>query len=298
MDVERLRVLRELADRCTVAATAAALSLTPSAVSQQLKILAREAGVAILEPDGRRLRLTDAGHALVLRADDVLAALDRATAEMASYAGSPRGRVRVALFPSGAALLLPGVLERAARVGVLIDAQDVDEPAAAVPQLLADFDVVLTHRDERAPTLISPRARFETVMREPIDLVMPPGHRLAGRSAVGLEELADESWISVRGGFPVDDVLESVATVTGVQPRVVHRINDFAVIEALVLAGHGVALMPRYVPLRAGLVSARLAGVRAARSYELATRPAAAARPAVAAVLAAFRAEAAERSGS
>ncbi|SEK55450.1 LysR family transcriptional regulator [Rhodococcus maanshanensis] len=297
MDAERLRVLRELADRGTVSATAAALSMTPSAVSQQLKILAREAGVAILEPDGRRLRLTDAGHALVLRAEDVLAALDRASAEMASYRGSPRGRVRVALFPSGAALLLPGVLARISDLGVEIEAQDVDEPASAVPQLLADFDVVLTHRDERAPSLISPRVRTEALMREPIDLLLGPGHPLADRSEVGLAELADESWISVRGGFPVDDVLQSVAAATGVQPRVVQRINDFRVIEELVAAGHGVALMPRYALAHQGLVCKRLAGVRAARIYELATRPAATDRPAVGAVLAAFREEAANVKG-
>src|SRR3546814_8060800 len=82
--------------------------MTPSAVTQQLKILGREAGVSLLEPDGRTLRLTDAGRALVLRADDMVAALDRAADEMASYRGSPRGKVRVAFFPSGAALLLPG----------------------------------------------------------------------------------------------------------------------------------------------------------------------------------------------
>ncbi|MGW0174537.1 LysR family transcriptional regulator [Rhodococcus sp. NPDC003322] len=293
MDVVRLRVLRELADRGTVAATASALSLTPSAVSQQLKLLAREAGVPILEPDGRRLRLTDAGRALVLRADDVLAALDRATEEMASYAGSPRGRVRLAMFPSGAALLLPGVLTRIANLGVEVDARDVDQPASEVPRLLADFDVVVTHRDERAPALVSPRVRFEPFLREPIDLVLAPDHPLADRPQVALEELAEENWISVRGGFPVDDVLQSVASATGVQPRVVQRINDFRVIEELVLAGHGVALMPRYVPAHRGLVSKRLTGVRAARIYELATRPAAAERPAVRAVLSAVRAQAA-----
>lgn len=292
MDVERLRVLRELADRGTVAATAVAMNLTPSAVSQQLKVLAREAGVPILEPDGRRVRLTAAGQALVLRAEDVLAALDRATAEMDSYRGSPRGRVRVALFPSGAALMLPGLLRRLAGSGVDVEAQDVDEPASAVPHLLADFDVILTHRDERAPTVASPRVRIEELMREPIDLVLWPGHPLAGRAGVELDELAEESWISVRGGFPVDDVLESVAAVTGVRPRVVQRINDFRVIEELVAAGHGVALMPRHAVAHPGLVHTHLAGIRAARIYDLATRPAAAERPAVEAVLDAFRAEA------
>jgi DNA-binding transcriptional LysR family regulator len=293
MNVERLRILRELADRGTVGAAAAALSLTPSAVSQQLKLLSKEAGVTLLEPDGRRLRLTDAGHALVLRADEVLGALERATAEMVSYSASPRGRVRVALFPSGAALLLPGVLERLRDSGTWISAQDEDLPASSVPTLLADYDVVLTHRDDRAPATAAARIEVRSLMREPIDLVLPPDHPLASRRSVDLRELADEQWISVRGGFPVDDVLLSVAAATGVQPRVVQRINDFRVTEELVARGHGVALMPRYAVAHPALVRLPLSGVRAGRIYELATRPRARELPAVDAVVEAFEAEAA-----
>ncbi|MFD6896243.1 LysR family transcriptional regulator [Rhodococcus sp. NPDC060086] len=289
MDATRLRILRELADRGTVAATAVALSMTPSAVSQQLKILAREAGVPLLEPSGRRLRFTDAGQALVVRADDVITALDRADVEMAAFRTTPRGRVRIALFPSGAALLLPAVLDLVTDSGVDIDAQDEDVPASAVPPLLADYDVVLTHRDERAPALSGPRVATTGLLREPIDLVLPPGHRLAGRDEVRLGDLADENWISVRGGFPVDDVLLSVTAATGVEPRVVHRINDFHVIEELVAAGRGVALMPRYSVQHPRVVRVRIAGVRAARIYELVTRHGAMERPAVAAVLEAFR---------
>ncbi|MDJ0395407.1 LysR family transcriptional regulator [Rhodococcus sp. G-MC3] len=294
MNVERLRILRELADRGTVGAVAGALSLTPSAVSQQLKLLAREAGVPLLEPDGRRLRLTDAGSALVLRADEVLGALDRATAEMASYGESPRGRVRVALFPSGAALLLPGVLDRLRESGTSVDARDEDVPASSVTALLADYDVVLTHRDDMAVSTSGPRIEVLALMREPIDLVLPPEHALAKQDSVELHQLADEHWISVRSGFPVDDVLVSVAAVTGVQPRVVQRINDFRVTEELVARGHGVALMPRYAVVHPGLVRLPLAGVKAGRIYELATRPGARGLPAVAAVVDAFVAEAAK----
>ena len=118
MDVERLRLLRELSERGTVHAAAQAMSLTPSAVSQQLKILQREAGVPLLEPDGRRVRLTDAGRVLVARADEVLAALDRARADMEGYRTTPRGSVRVAMFPSGAAMLLAELITRAAAIGV------------------------------------------------------------------------------------------------------------------------------------------------------------------------------------
>ncbi|WP_328412624.1 LysR family transcriptional regulator [Nocardia sp. NBC_00403] len=288
MAVERLRVLREFADRGTVAAVATALSMTPSAVSQQLKVLAKEAGVALLEPDGRRVRLTDAGQALVLRADEVLAAMDRAVAEMAHYRGSPRGRVRVALFPSGAALLLPYVLPAMADSGVEVVAGDVDLPPSEVPRLLADYDIVLTHRDERASSIAGPRVTTRVLMREPTDVVVAPTHPLAGRTEVTPAELADETWLSVRGGFPVDDVLRSIATMTGVEPRIVQRLNDFRVIETLVAADYAVALMPRFAVAHPDLAVLRLSGVRAARLYELATRPHAEQRPAIAAVLAAF----------
>ncbi|MGW0639773.1 LysR family transcriptional regulator [Nocardia salmonicida] len=292
--IERLRILRELADRGTVAAVAEVLSMTPSAVSQQLKVLAREAGVALLEPDGRRVRLTDAGQALVLRADDVLAAMARATAEMAHYRGLPRGQVRVASFPSGAALLLPPVLATLAASGVELVAGDEDLPPSEASKLLADYDIVLTHRDERAPSLSAPRLAARVLMREPIDVVVAPDHPLAGRSSVRPEELAEETWVSVRGGFPVDDVLESIATVTGVRPRIAQRLNEFRVIETLVASGYGVALMPRYAVAHPDLSVLPLAGVRAARVYEIITRPQAHRSPAVATVLDAFEAAARE----
>ncbi|WP_225731920.1 MULTISPECIES: LysR family transcriptional regulator [unclassified Nocardia] len=297
MSVERLRVLREFADRGTVAAVATALSMTPSAVSQQLKVLAKEAGVALLEPDGRRIRLTDAGHALVLRADEVLAAMDRAVAEMAHYRGSPRGQVRVAFFPSGAALLLHRVLGELGDSGVEIIAGDEDVPPTETPRLLADYDIVLTHRDEYAAAVSGPRVAARPLMREPIDVVVAPTHRLAGRAAVTPAELADETWISVRGGFPVDDVLNSIAALTGVQPRVTQRLNDFRVIETVVASGYAIALMPRFVVVHPELSVLRLSGVRAARIYELVTRPHADRRPAIATVLAAFHTAAEQITG-
>ncbi len=289
MDVHRLRLLREFADRGSVGAVADAMRLTPSAVSQQLKVLTREAGIDLLEQDGRGLRLTDAGRALVLRADDVLAAVDRATEEMAARARTIVGTVRLAMFPSAAALLLPGLLTRMGVSGVEVVATDVDVPYGSAPDTLADHDLVLTHRDERAPSVRSPRIRSSVVMREPVDLVVPPGHRLSGQDSVTLDDLADEDWISVRGGFPVDDVLLSLATITGVQPRVVHRINDFAVIEAMVADGHGVALIPRHAVRHRKIHRLEISGVRAARIYEVLCRPGALEKPVNVAVVTALR---------
>lgn len=272
MEIRRLRLLREFADRGSIGAVAEAMHMTPSAVSQQLKVLGDEAGVALLEPDGRRIRLTPAGHALVLRADEVIAAVERAQEEMATYR-SGRTTVRLAMFPSGATLLLPALLERAAKAKLALDACHLDVAYSEAPRALADFDIVVTHRDERMPALADPRVAVTELMREPVDVIVARGSDLAGTGAVTVAELADRDWISVEGGFPVDDVLQSISALTGVAPRVTQRMLDFTTIEALVAAGHGIALMPRHAVRHPGVVRLKLRTVRAARVYDALTRP-------------------------
>ncbi|KAA9154043.1 LysR family transcriptional regulator [Amycolatopsis acidicola] len=292
MDIGRLRVLREFADRGSVTSAARALHCTPSAVSQQLRALQAEVGLALTEPAGRGLRLTDAGQALVASADDVLAALDRAEAELDTYRSSPRGRVRVAIFPSAGLMLLPGLLHRFAAVdGLDVEVRDVDMTPPEVPALAADFDIVVTHRDESAEPFTASRLHTVHLLREPLDVALPPGHRLASRERVELGELAEEPWIGVDVGFPVDDVLRSIAARTGIRPRVVYRINDFQIIGALVAAGHGIALLPRYTLWRNDLLRRPLSGIRAARHIEAVFRAGADSRPAVATVLANMVAE-------
>ena len=162
MDIARLRVLRELADRGSVTAVAAALSFTPSAISQQLRALATEVGVPLTEPAGRGLRLTAAGHALVAQAEEVFTALARAQAAVDGLRSLPSGEVRMALFPSGARMLLSGLLRRMATTPDLdLRCRDVDMTPADVPVLAADYDVVVTHRDER--TAAVPPSRFTVV---------------------------------------------------------------------------------------------------------------------------------------
>lgn len=294
MDAGRLRMLRELADHGTVSAVARALSMTPSAVSQQLKILQREAGVILIEPDGRRVRLTDAGQMLVGHADAVLAALDRARAEMDTYRSTPHGTVSVSFFPSGAAMLLAPLIIRAATRGVQVRGRDVDVPAARAPAQLAEFDVVVVHRDERDRSAWGPRFEATSLLREPLDVLLPPRHHLAGQGEVRLAELADERWIGVEGGLMVDDVLNSIAILSGVQPRISQRINDFRVVEELVHAGTGIALMPRYVMLARDLVRVPITDITVARQVQAITRAGARTRPAVAAVLDELVAAAAE----
>lgn len=298
MDLGRLRTLREFADRGSVTAAARALHCTPSAVSQQLRALQGEVGLPLTEPAGRGLRLTDAGRALVARADEVLAALERAESALDTYRSAPRGRVRLAIFQSAGLMLLPGLLTRIAGYdGLEIDVRDVDMTPPEVPALVADYDIVVAHRDEHAPEFASGRLDVVPLLREPLDVALPAGHRLADRPRVELAELADERWISVDFGFPVDDVLRSLTIRTGVRPVVVQRINDFRITERLVAAGHGIALLPRYtMDSRAGsgLVGRPLAGIRAARLVEAVCRTGARQRPAVAQVIEELRAEVAQ----
>jgi DNA-binding transcriptional LysR family regulator len=193
-------------------------------------------------------------------------------------------------------MLLPGLLRRIEAVrGVEVSCRDVDMVPSDVPALAADFDVVVSHRDETAPAPSTERWRVVPLLREPLDVALPPGHPLARRRRLRLEELAGEEWIGVVVGWPFDDVLRSLGLATGATPRVVQRINDLSVTEELVAAGHGIALLPRYSTDDRGgrrLVRRPLAGVRAGRLVEAVLRTSTAERPAVAAVLDALRAEA------
>lgn len=130
-----------------------------------------------------------------------------------------------------------------------------------------------------------PRFSSTVLLREPIDVLLAPEHGLAARDHVRLSDLADEDWIGVEAGLMADDVLKSIATLSGVQPRITQRVNDFRVAEELVHAGIGIALVPRYVTLARDLVRLPISDIRVARRIEAVTRAGAAARPSVAVVL-------------
>ena len=295
MDARQLETLRTVHERGGVTAAAQALHCTPSAVSQQLRALERAAGVALTERVGRGLRLTPAGVALAGSAVEVAVALARAETAVADFLGRPEGEVELAAFQSAAQMLLPGLLTRlAAHPGVVVRARDEDVAQADFPALTQRVDVVVAHRPDRThgwgrDVVVVP------LLREPLDVALPPGHRLAGRDGVHPRDLVDETWIAVREGFPVSAVLRDVGAAAGVVPRVAHRINDFHVAEALVAAGHGICLLPRFTAdhrdgRRFRLVP--LTGVAAARDVDALARPDRAERRVVRTVLDALVAEA------
>ncbi|WP_280697758.1 LysR family transcriptional regulator [Kitasatospora sp. GP82] len=248
IDVRRLRTLRAVADHRTVTAAAAALYLTPSAVSQQLAALEQETGHDLLARDGRGVRLTAAGEILLGHADAVLAQLERAEADLAAYSEGVAGEVTVAAFATGIALVLAPAISALAKSvpGVRIKVLDA-EGDASLPMLLdglADLAVAVEYRG--APRADDQRLTRVPLYAEPFEAVLPLGHPLAaGHGPVAVADLAAEPWIGPYPGNPCHDVVLLACEYAGFQPRLVHSSDDFRAVVALASAGAGVALVPR-----------------------------------------------------
>ncbi|MEU8925896.1 LysR family transcriptional regulator [Kitasatospora sp. NPDC048545] len=248
IDARRLRTLRAVADHRTVTAAAAALYLTPSAVSQQLAALEQETGHHLLAREGRGVRLTAAGEILLGHADVVLAQLERAEADLAAYSAGVSGEVTVASFATGIGLVLApaiGLLgERAP--GVRLKVLDA-EGDASLPMVLdgrADLAVAVEYRG--APRADDARLTRVPLYAEPFEAVLPLGHPLAGEAGpLDVAALADEPWIGPYPGNPCHDVVLLACEHAGFQPRLLHSSDDFRAVVALASAGAGVALVPR-----------------------------------------------------
>ncbi|MBT1545346.1 LysR family transcriptional regulator [Curtobacterium aurantiacum] len=288
-DVQLLAVLRELAERGSVTAVAEATHRTPSAVSQQLQTLQRQIGVPLVERVGRGVRLTPHGEVLAGLASGVATAIARVDAAWQEHLGGATGPVSLAIFPSAAELLLPGVLTRMqAHPGITLTLVDVDVSEGEFAPLAADHDVVVGHRSDGVRPADQGSVDTVPLLREPLDVALPPGYALAGRVRVGIDEVVGERWIGVPEGYPIDRVLHAMAAATDTPPSVAFRTIHLPVIENLVAAGHGIALVPRYTSgtRAAGRFHlAELADVRAGRRIEALVRPDRAVRPVVRTVL-------------
>lgn len=296
MDIRRLELLRELAERGSVTAVAAATRRTPSAVSQQLKILEREAGVPLTERSGRGVVLTSAGRALARTATDVATAIERAEALWEDFRSAPRGEVTLSIFPSAGEMLLGGLLTAIDRMpGLQLIANDLDGQAADVADLTADFDIVVADSPGVLPAWTERGITVVPLMREPLDIALPEGHPLAAKKSLSPADVIDETWIGVPEGLPFDRVLRGIEAANARPARIAQRIADNGIVEALVAVGHGIGILPRYTTRdhENGLTTRPLTGVRAGRLISALLRPDRAERPSVRAVVEALRTEAA-----
>lgn len=302
LNVNRLRMLREVASRGSIAAAAEGLFMTPSAVSQQMAVLEREAGVPLLERSGRGVRLTDAGRGLVSRTEEILAALQRAEADLAAASRGVVGRVRLSAFPTGArAVLVPAIAKlRDEYPNLRVSMIDL-EPEEALPQLKAsDLDVVLTYEWDLLPTLADAGIEREELFAEPIYLALPATHHLAEKRRIAVADLRDEEWIVGRDQTSMLDLVVAAGQKAGFEPRTDFHSMDFQVILAAVGAGLGVALVPPLALFGTypDVAIRRVADFELTRTLLTSIRRGSGGNPGIAAVLSAVRASAAEVAAS
>lgn len=289
LDVRRLRLLRDLAHLGTIAAVAQAHTYTPSAVSQQLAVLEREAGVPLLKRSGRRVTLTPAATVLVQHAEAVLAALERATAAVTAARTGLSGSLRIGAFPTAVRTLLPAALVALGRDHPGLDLMVTELDPVAVPDALRErrLDVALVHDYDVVPVEPDPALDAVPLLDETVFLAIPAADGETP-SIDPVRSARHAAWIVGSPATLCHTVALQTCRAAGFTPRVRHHADDFAAVLALVAAGQGVSLVPQLAVAQppAGV---RLIPLGLRRRTRIAYRQGAAAHPAVAACVAAIR---------
>jgi molybdate transport repressor ModE-like protein len=246
IDVQRLRVLRAVAEHGSFNQAATALRLTPSAVSQHVAALERSLGARVVARSTRGVTLTAAGQIMVGAAESVAAEIEHARQQV-DQLSTGRIQLTIAAFTSGGRLLLPGALNRltAAHPGTVLHVRE-GEPEDSLPMVRQGaVDLALAyHFDGPLPGQQGPGSSLEwtALMEDPLHVVLPEGHRLADREALGLAELAAEPW--VLGCLKTEAYLRRYAERAGFDPEVRGTTTDYFFARSLVAAGMGVSLIP------------------------------------------------------
>ncbi|GIJ56465.1 LysR family transcriptional regulator [Virgisporangium aurantiacum] len=244
LDVRRLRLLRDLSHLGTIAAVAAAHSYTPSAVSQQLAALQREAGVPLLEHAGRGVSLTPAGVALVHHTETILATLEAAGATLAAARTGLSGTLRIGAFPSAVRTLLPPALAAFGRDHPALDLMVTELDPVAMPDQLRDgrLDVALLHDYDIVPVAPDPTLDSTPLLDETVYLAVPADADFDADPVAGAR---GADWIVGTPGTLCHTVAVRACQAAGFTPRVRHHADDFTAVLALVAAGQGVSVVPQ-----------------------------------------------------
>lgn len=251
LDVRRLRLLRELSIRGTLAEVAEALQYSPSSVSQQLALLEKEVGVQLLRKTGRRVQLTPQAEVLVAHTASLLETMEQAEADLAASLTTVTGTVRIAVFQSAALALMPETLTRMSRTYPEVRIEMIQrEPETALHETWArDFDLVIAeqypgHAAPRYPEL--DRVRLTT---DAIRLAVPPASDggTAVSSISSIEDTAELAWVMEPRGAASRHWAEQACRSAGFEPDVRYETADLQAQIRLIESGNAVALMPDLV---------------------------------------------------
>jgi DNA-binding transcriptional LysR family regulator len=246
MDLVRLRTLRELSLRETMASVAEALFISPSAVSQQIALLEEEVGIELVERRGRGVRLTPAGQRLVEHAGRVIGILEEAKTDLAELKKTISGELRVAAFPSVAATLIPPTMRAMSdRYPDLVTNFEELEPIDSLAALRAwQTDVAIVDDLTTSQGLSEAQVEMLHLLNDRLHVLLPPKHRLAGRPYVNLEELSDERWALDTTSSAYSNVIVGACRGAGFDPAINGRCHGFEVVRAMVEAGCSISINP------------------------------------------------------
>ncbi|GAA3103659.1 DNA-binding transcriptional LysR family regulator [Kribbella aluminosa] len=257
MDVRRLELLLALSRLGSMHAVSEVLGVTTSTVSQQIAALAKDVGTPLLEPDGRRVRLTPAGRRLAGHAVDILAAHEAARADLDPSA-EPSGTVRIAAFHTAIRdTLLPVVPRLPPAVRLEIQEQ---EPPDALSMLERDqVDLALTYDYNLAPARLGPALEATVLWESAWSLAVPSrSRRTPGTAAEVLAAFADSDWIVNSRHTADEQVVRTIAALAGFEPRITQRADSLQLVQEMIGAGLGVALLPASYPKATGISLRRL----------------------------------------
>lgn len=291
LDVRRMQVLRAVVTSGSVTAAATNLGYTPSAVSQQIAALERQAGVPLLERVGRGVRPTAAGRLLTEHAAIISKHVAEAETALADLRAGRTGRVAIRYFATAGAALVPPALAkwRAEHPGIQVDLKLVDpgDPMPEIEKGTADLAIVVSPKNQPADGI-----RLVHLLDDPYQAVLPKGHHLASKRVVDLADMADEPWVNNElSGGRCQELMLSACASAGFTPSFVVESDDYATALGLVAAGLGVTLIPSLGlgQRHPAVVVRRVRNPEPLRSIYAAVRETSLARPALAGLLDALR---------
>lgn len=256
MHPRRLTLLLELSRLGSMREVADALGTTTSTVSQQIAALAAETGAVLIEPHGRRVRLTPEGRRLATHAETILAAVEAARVDLDPDA-EPAGTVRIAGFATALRRsLLPVIAELADTHPAVRVIVHEHEPAEATALLLSDaVDIALTYDYDLAPAAEGSGVTATALWTTAWALGVPadPARAAPDDALSAVRLFRHENWIVNSRGNADERVLRTLASMAGCEPTLTHRADSLSLVQDLIVAGLGVGLLPADQPTRPGV---------------------------------------------